>query len=181
MPRTSSAGNGPCCGEQVGQRRAAHEFGPQSGAPVVHGGAVDADDIGLAHAREPARFLEELVRQRIRIDLAQFQRDLQVEQRIVGAPDLALRAAAERLEHLQGAEAEAVRGRRLRRDRADLQMAKALRELLDFAQAAQRGHVGLRRRSRQFTGCSSAMRAATCSEPSLRLVLESSRLVSFGM
>ena len=83
------------------------------------------------------------MRQRVRIDLAQFQRDLQVQQRIVCAPDVALGAGAERLEHLQVAEAKLVRGWRLRRNRADLQMAEALRELLDFAQAAERARVSL--------------------------------------
>src|SRR5258706_11210679 len=107
-------------------------------------GAIDADDIGLAHAREAPALIEELVRQHAGFDLAQFQRDLHVQQRIVSTPDFALRAAAKLFEHLQRAETEAVRYRRLRRDRAHLQMAETLGELLDLAQSADRpGSAGL--------------------------------------
>ena len=130
-------GERPVLGQQLRQRRAADQFHPQTRAAFVYRRAINADDIGLAHAREPARFVEEVVRQGAGIDLAQFQRDLQIQQRIVGAPDIALRTTAERFEHGQGAETETVRGRSPWCDCTDLQMAKTLHQLLHLAQTVQ--------------------------------------------
>ena len=41
------------------ERLAAHELHPQPDAPVVLLGAVDLHDVRVAHARQPARLLEE--------------------------------------------------------------------------------------------------------------------------
>jgi hypothetical protein len=83
-------------------RLAVHEIHPQAGAAIPHVGAMDRDNVRMAHLRERTSLAEQLIEGSGRRAAAeQLQRHIDIELRIVRDVNLAVRAARDAPAHLQ--------------------------------------------------------------------------------